>query len=92
MLFIKFKIKNSTFEILKLSIILVCSIVVFFTPSNAFAGWNQLSSPTSQNLNGVWFADATTGVCVGDSGAVVLTEKIQTHPFGVGFLGGIENR
>ncbi|MEN8142183.1 MAG: hypothetical protein ABFQ82_01135, partial [Thermodesulfobacteriota bacterium] len=34
------------------------------------AGWSLVPSPTTQNLNGVWFADANTGVCVGDSGAV----------------------
>jgi photosystem II stability/assembly factor-like uncharacterized protein len=88
---IKFNINYSTFEILKLITILVCSLTFLFAPSTSFAGWNQLSSPTSQNLNGVWFADATTGVCVGDSGTVELTEKIQTHPFGVRFFSEIEN-
>ncbi|UCG78933.1 MAG: hypothetical protein JSV21_03640, partial [Nitrospirota bacterium] len=49
------------------------AILCLLYPHKAYAGWNQVSSPTSQNLNGVWFADSTTGVCVGDNGAVART-------------------
>jgi photosystem II stability/assembly factor-like uncharacterized protein len=65
--------KNNVKVIQILVIKLIFFLTIFCVPSVSIAGWTQLISPTSQNLNSVWFADASNGVCVGDNGTVALT-------------------
>ena len=65
-----FSCKPCNTVILTVVLTLLLSLI---SASPSFAGWTQVASPTSENLNGTWFADATTGVCVGDNGAVALT-------------------
>jgi photosystem II stability/assembly factor-like uncharacterized protein len=62
-------------------------------------GWFTQSSGTSNNLNGVYFASATTGIIVGQSGTILrttnggtnwatVTSGTNVHLFAVHFING----
>jgi len=57
-------------------------LLIFLNSSIIFSqpyGWYAQTSPTTNNLNGIWFADINTGTIVGNAGVILRTTNGGTN-------------